>query len=184
MTQSTLPTRRALHAYPGPVGELVSREISAHMDALVRTGDTLVPGLVTQLLGLSPPDSHPHRNNGDRTTANAAEPHQNNRWRGAGRLPVAASARVIARLSMISNIDRGSTAPAGRGRLPAGRCQSRGGRGDSFAHPTDADYTGLAEVAWGPRRRVLLVLSRARSFVRSGNGPTRDHHEQRRRVID
>jgi hypothetical protein len=80
MTQSTLPTRRALHAYPGPVGELVSREISAHMDALVRTGDTLVPGLVTQLLGLSPPDSHPHRNNGDRTTANAAEPHQNNRW--------------------------------------------------------------------------------------------------------
>ena len=122
MTQSTLPTRRALHAYPGPVGELVSREISAHMDALVRTGDTLVPGLVTQLLGLSPPDSH--------------------------------------------------------------RCQSRGGRGDSFAHPTDADYTGLAEVAWGPRRQVLLVLSRTRPFVRSGNGPTRDHHEQRRRVID
>ena len=80
MTQSTFPTggptptarlgrddylsaaRRALHAYPSPVGELVSREISAHMDPLVRTGDTLVPGLVTQLLGLSPPDSHPHRN--------------------------------------------------------------------------------------------------------------------------
>jgi hypothetical protein len=84
MTQSTLPTRRALHAYPGPVGELVSREISAHMDALVRTGDTLVPGLVTQLLGLSPPDSHPHRNNTvterprmqrshTRTTAGAAQ---------------------------------------------------------------------------------------------------------------
>jgi hypothetical protein len=40
--------RRALHAYPGPVGELVRREISAHMDALVRTGDPFVPGLVTQ----------------------------------------------------------------------------------------------------------------------------------------
>jgi hypothetical protein len=47
--------RRALVAYPGPVGELVSRELTAYLSFGHRfDGGSLIAGLVDQVLGTAP----------------------------------------------------------------------------------------------------------------------------------
>jgi hypothetical protein len=56
--------RRALVAYPGPVGELVSRELTAYLSFGHRfDGGSLIAGLVDQVLGTAPhgrpPVAHP-----------------------------------------------------------------------------------------------------------------------------
>ncbi|MEN3263898.1 MAG: hypothetical protein V7646_792 [Pseudonocardia sp.] len=105
--------------------------------------------------------------------------------RKAGGLAVAAAARVIAPPIQRSRTStEGARLPRAAAARPAGRRQYPSGGGQAFAHPTRTPATpGSAQLHGPPTSGTAGNESRA-GFVRTGDGPTRDHHEQRRRVID